>query len=88
MVKASDEITKALDAANGEAVTVEVPGRDRAYVLVDIETHHQAMEALEHQRNVAAIQVGIDQMEAGLGRPLDEAMDDIRRRLIEKYGDV
>lgn len=87
MVKLSIDIAKAIEAADGTPIPVEIPGTDRKYCLVDADMLHQALEALEFQRNVAAIQTGVDQMEAGLGRPVDEAMNDVRRRLIEKYGD-
>jgi hypothetical protein len=40
-----------------------------------------AGQASAQQKDLAAIAQGIAQMEAGLGKPLDEAVADIRARL-------
>lgn len=86
MIEASREIAEAVAAANGEPIAVEVPGNDHPFLLVDSQRFVEALKVMAHQKNVDAIRVGIEQMEAGLGRPLEEAMDDIRARLVEKYG--
>lgn len=88
MVKLSDEIVQALKDCDGEPLSFEMPGSDRRFVLVEQSTFDEAMAALEYQRNVEAIRVGVQQMEAGMGRPLDEAMDDIREKLIQRMADV
>ena len=87
MVKLNEEIAQALIKNDGEPLAVEVPGSDRRFVLVEQSTYDEAMAALEFRRNVELIREGVADMEAGRSRPLDEAMDDIRRRLLEKYGD-
>ena len=87
MVKLNEEVAQALIKNDGEPLAVEVPGSDRRFVLVEQSTYDEAMAALEFRRNVELIREGVADMEAGRSRPLDEAMDDIRRRLLEKYGD-
>ena len=52
-----------------------------AYMLIDGETHRQAMEALQRQQDRDAIAEGLSQMESGQGKPLDEAFAEIRTRL-------
>lgn len=88
MVKLNEEVAQALIKNDGEPLAVEVPGSDRRFVLVEQSTFDEAMAALEYQRNVEAIRIGVRQMEAGMGRPLDEAMDDIREKLIQRVADV
>lgn len=88
MVRLSPEIAEAIQLADGGPVAVEVPGSDRAYVLVDSATHEAAMDALRKQQLHDSLLKGFEDIKAGRGRPLDEAMDDIRNRLIEKYGDA
>jgi HSP20 family molecular chaperone IbpA len=82
MVKLSEEVAKALMAAKGEAVVVDVPGIDDDFVIVQRSMFVAAMAALEHQRNVELIREGIADMEAGRTIPLDEAMDRIRNALL------
>ena len=82
MVKLSEEVAKALMAAKGEAVVVDVPGIDDDFVIVQRSMVVAAMAALEHQRNVELIREGIADMEAGRTVPLDEAMDRIRNALL------
>ena len=88
MVKLSDEIIQALMESKGEPLSVEVPGSDRRYVVVEESAFDEAQAALESQRNVEAIRIGVKQMEAGLGRPLDEAMDEIRERFLQRSRDA
>ncbi len=84
MVKLNEEVSQALKACKGEPLTVEVPGSDLRFVLVEQSTYDAAMSALELQRNVELIREGIASMEAGRMRPLKEAMDDIRSKLLER----
>ena len=58
MVKLSEEVAKALMAAKGEAVVVDVPGIDDDFVIVQRSMFVAAMAALEHQRNVELIREG------------------------------
>ncbi|HQX51621.1 MAG TPA: hypothetical protein PLY87_19135 [Planctomycetaceae bacterium] len=78
MVKLNEEVSQALKACNGEPLTVEVPGSDRRFVLVEQSTYDAAMAALELQRNVELIREGIADVEAGRVQPLEEAMEQIR----------
>ncbi len=82
MVKLSEEVAKALMAAKGEAVVVDVPGIDDDFVIVQRSMFVAAMAALEHQRNAELIREGISDMEAGRTVPLDEAMERIRNALL------
>lgn len=81
MVKLSEEVAEALKASKGEPVSVDVPGFDGRFVVVDQPTHDAAMAALELQRNAELIREGIADVEAGRVVPLDEAMDRVRREL-------
>ena len=82
MVKLSEEVAKALMAAKGEAVVVDVPGIDDDFVIVQRSMFVAAMAALEHQRNVELIREGIADMKAGRTVSLDDAMDRIRNALL------
>lgn len=81
MVKLNEEVAEALKASKGEPISVDVPGFDRRFVVVDQTTHDAAMAALELQKNVELIREGISDVEAGRVVPLDEAMDRVRREL-------
>lgn len=65
MVKLSEDVAEALKAAKGEPISVDAPGFDRQFVVVERSTHEAAMAALELQRNVELIQEGIADAEAG-----------------------
>ena len=73
MVKLNEEVAQALMKCDGEPLTVELPGSDRRFVLVEQSTYDEAIAALEFRRNVALIREGVADMEAGRTRPLDEA---------------
>lgn len=83
-----EEVAEALKAANGEPIAVDVPGFENRYVVVQQATYDAAMAALELQKNVELIRVGVREMEAGLGRPLAEAMEDIMIGFREQVKDV
>ena len=80
--KLSDEQRLTIQAKDGQPVPVEDEQTHRIYVIVDSETHQRAMQALQRQEDLAAIQEGIDDMEAGRGMPAEEA----DRRIREKLG--
>lgn len=75
------ELAAALHAAGDNELEVVDPRTARTYVLVDRETHRQAMEALRQKQDRDSIAQGLAQMEAGQGKPLDQAFDDMRERL-------
>jgi hypothetical protein len=79
--KLNEELASALRASKDCVLEVIDPETQRTYVLVDCETHRQAMEALRRQQDRDAIAAGLAQMEAGQGKPLDEAFADLRARL-------
>ena len=77
----SKELTTALHATGDSELEVVDPETQRRYVLVDCDTHYRAMEALRRQQDHAAIAEGLAQMEAGAGKPLDQAFHEMRERL-------
>jgi PHD/YefM family antitoxin component YafN of YafNO toxin-antitoxin module len=81
MVKLSEEVAEALKAANGDALSVEVPGFDRRFVVVEKSEYDAAMEALALQRNAELIREGVADVESGRVMPLHEAMEQIRQEL-------
>lgn len=50
-------------------------------VLVDPESYHEMVAALEEKRFVNAVNQGIESMNQGKGKPVQEAVEDIRGRL-------
>jgi hypothetical protein len=66
----SKELADAL-RANGELEVID-PATNHVYVVVDGQTHRQAMAALRRQQDHDAISEGIAQMEAGRGKPQHE----------------
>ncbi|MCA9123955.1 hypothetical protein H6770_01050 [Candidatus Peribacteria bacterium] len=79
--KLSKELSDALQASGTSEVEAVDPSSGRVYFIVDSETHRQAMDALRQRQDREAIAEGIAQMEAGEGKPLDEAFEDMRGRL-------
>lgn len=80
-VKMTAELLDALSASGGKPVPIEDERTREIYYLVDQRTHRQAMEALHRQEDIAAIQAGIDDMEAGRVISLEEADVEIRKDL-------
>jgi predicted transcriptional regulator len=81
----SDEQRQALHQQPA-GIEVEDPQTHKLYVLTDAELHHRAMQALNRQEDRAAIQAGIDDMEAGRVVPYEEVSRRLRNHLQEKYG--
>lgn len=79
--KITDELRQALAAHGGRPVRVEDDQTQQVYVLVDERTHEQSMRALRLHEDRAAIQAGIDDMEAGRVVPLKEVDARIRQKL-------
>ncbi len=75
--KLSQELAEALTASGDEPLEVVNPNDNRTYVVVDGETHRQAMQALRRQQDREAIAEGIAQMEAGEGTPIEDAFEEI-----------
>lgn len=77
----NQQIIDALKTAGDESLKVVDPETNRAYLIVDEQTHLDALKALRAQSDRNAIAEGIAQMEAGLGKPADQAFEDIRKEL-------
>lgn len=81
-LRLNSEISNALIASGDARLKVVDPTTNRVYVLLDEETHTQAMQALEAMEDRRIIAERIAQMEAGAEEiPLDEAIDAIIERL-------
>jgi predicted transcriptional regulator len=81
ILKLSDDQRQALrDHPNGP-IPIEDEETRKVYVLVDAATHERAIQALSQQEDVAAIQAGIDDMQAGRVATLEEVDARIRAKL-------
>jgi len=81
----SDEQRRALDQ-KPEGIVVEDDQTQKIYFLTDAQLHERAMDALRRQEDHAAIQAGIDDMEAGRVVPYEEVSRRLHTYLREKYG--
>ena len=63
--KLSEHQRQALRDQPDGPIPVQGDQTRKLYVLVDQSLHHRAMLALQRQEDLAAIQAGIDDMEAG-----------------------
>ncbi|GAB4154199.1 MAG: hypothetical protein Tsb009_30770 [Planctomycetaceae bacterium] len=79
--KLTKELVTALHAAGDDGLEVVDPETNRLYLIVNEETHRQAMLALKALRDREAIAEGIAQMEAGQGQPAEQVFEDLRTRL-------
>lgn len=68
------EQSSALRASSEHRLSVVDPSTNRRYVIVDADD----LASLE---SIAAIRNGIVQMEQGIGQPLSDAMNDVRKEL-------
>jgi hypothetical protein len=82
--KLNQELSDALHASETPLSVID-PTTNQIYILVDHDTHQQAMTALQRQRDVAAIQQGIDDMEAGRMQPAEEAHRQGREELLSRF---
>jgi len=79
--KLTEEMRAALKQQPGGPVRVEDEETHEVYVIIDDQTHKRAMEALRQQEDLAAIQGGIDDMEAERVVPFEEVDARIRNKL-------
>jgi hypothetical protein len=77
----SDEQARALRKRPDGPVPVEDNQTHRVYVLVDQTTHERAMDALQQQEDIDAIQAGVDAAAAGHVALLEETDVRIREQL-------
>ena len=78
--KLTEELREALRQSGG-AVEVQDDQSNKLYVISESDVFHRAMQALQAQEDHAAIQSGIDALEAGNVLTLDELDARIRSRL-------
>ena len=78
--KLSTELSNALQASKGELEFID-PATNRTYVVVEQAVLARAKAVLERQEqdDLAAVQRGIEDVEAGRTMPMDEAFDSIRQ---------
>lgn len=81
MPKLSDDQREALRDHPGGPIPVEDDKTRQRYVLVDQALHDRAMRALKQQEDLAALQAGIDDMEAGNVVAFEEVDARIRAKL-------
>ena len=74
--KVTDELRQAIKT--GGPVRVEDDQTHKFYVIVDEDLHNQAMQALREQKDLAAIQAGVEAVEQGRGKPVEEVDQLIR----------
>ena len=79
--KLTKELATALHAAGNDRLEVIDPETNRIYLIVDEETHRRAMRALRAQQDCEAVAEGVAQMEAGEGKPAEQAFEEMRTRL-------
>ncbi|MEZ6128998.1 MAG: hypothetical protein R3C59_09965 [Planctomycetaceae bacterium] len=72
MVKLTEEQRAALQQ-RPEGITCEDAVTQRVYFLVDADLHQRAMQALQQVEDIAAIQQGIADMEAGRMMSIEES---------------
>jgi len=77
----TDEQRQALASQHDGPVPAEDAETHQTYFIYPEALHQRAMQALREQDDIAAIQQGIDDMEAGRLIPLEEAEAEIRQDL-------
>jgi PHD/YefM family antitoxin component YafN of YafNO toxin-antitoxin module len=68
--------------ASGEPMLLTVDG-EPALVVQDADSYHRLRDDAERLRVLEGIRRGIEDMEAGRGRPLGEVFSEIRREIRE-----
>jgi predicted transcriptional regulator len=79
--KLSEDQRQALRDHPGGPIPVEDEQTRQRYVLVDQGLHDRAMQALQQQEDLAAIQAGINDLEAGNVVSFEEVDARIRAKL-------
>ncbi len=67
----------------GQPIVLTVNGKAEL-VVQDAESYQKLLELVERLTTIAAIKVGLDEMKAGKGQPIEEAFKDIRKSLDEE----
>ena len=81
ILELTKELATALRAADDHDLEVVDPETQRTYFLVNSDVHRRAMDALRRQQDRDAISEGLNQMQSGQGKPLDQAFADLRSKL-------
>ena len=76
-ISLNDELRKALEQTP-DGIKVEDPQTQKIYILTEVELHFRAMSALKKEEDRAAIQEGIDDLEAGRGMTIEESQKQAR----------
>ena len=77
IAKLTDELRNALEQQPERPLEIEDEQTNNVYVLLDANLFYQLLQ----KEDVASIRRGIEQMEAGQGRPLADADEEMRRKL-------
>jgi predicted transcriptional regulator len=83
MIKLTREQTEQA-VQHPEGVSCQGDGVDQTFVIVDADVMRQMQEALTRS-DIAAIQAGINDMEAGRMQPAEEAHRQGRQELTSRY---
>ena len=81
MLKLPEELANALHANGPDGLEVIDPATNRVYVIVDSDAYRKVLVALRRQNDRDAIAEGLAQMEAGEGKPAEQAFEEMRERL-------
>ena len=79
--KITDEQRRALAALHGQPVPAKDEQTQEVYFIYTEDLHERAMQAMRREEDIASIQRGVEQMEAGKGRPLADADAAMRKDL-------
>ncbi len=64
----------------GQPIVLSVNGKAEL-VVQDAESYQKLIELVDRLETIAAVKVGLDEMKAGKGQPVEEAFKDIRKSL-------
>jgi len=64
----------------GQPIVLTVNGKAEL-VVQDAESYQKLIELVDRLETIAAVKVGLDEMKAGKGQPVEEAFKDIRKSL-------
>lgn len=67
----------------GQPIVLTVNGKSEL-VVQDAESYQKLLELVERLETIAAIKVGLDEMKAGKGQPIEEAFKEIKESLDEE----
>lgn len=67
----------------GQPIVLTVNGKDEL-VVQDVESYQKLLELVERLETIEAVKVGLEEMNAGKGEPVDEAFKEIMTSLDEE----